>query len=69
MRHACEFNSSRIEGIAGESTIYRMRGENEDPMFFHKPKRMYFVFDLSASMMRFNGHDSRMDRSLEAAIS
>lgn len=27
-----------------------------------------FVFDLSASMTRFNGHDGRLDRSLECAL-
>ncbi|KAJ1562302.1 hypothetical protein HK405_013651 [Cladochytrium tenue] len=29
---------------------------------------MFFSFDLSASMMRFNGYDSRLDRSLECAL-
>lgn len=29
---------------------------------------MYFIFDLSASMTRFNGHDGRLDRSLECAL-
>nr|KAJ3422949.1 WD repeat-containing protein 92 [Polyrhizophydium stewartii] len=58
-----------VEGLAGERAIYRTRGDNDnDPTFQEKPKKMYIVFDLSASMMRFNGHDGRMDRSLEGAI-
>ncbi|KAJ3353547.1 von Willebrand factor A domain-containing protein 8 [Kappamyces sp. JEL0680] len=56
-----------VEGLAGERSIYRLRGENDDT-FQQKPKRMFFVFDLSASMMRFNGHDGRMDRSIECAL-
>ncbi|KAI8930150.1 AAA domain-containing protein [Entophlyctis helioformis] len=58
-----------VEGLAGDRAIYRTRGDNDnDPTFQEKPKKMFFVFDLSASMMRFNGHDGRMDRSLECAI-
>lgn len=57
-----------IEGLAGERSVYRVRGENEDNFFQTVPKQMYFVFDLSASMLRFNGHDGRMDRSLECAL-
>ena len=55
--------------MTGERAIYKRRGEKEDdPGFQQKPKKMYIVFDLSASMMRFNGHDSRLDRSLECAL-
>lgn len=57
-----------IEGLAGEKSIYKIRGENTDNYFQRLPKKMYIVFDLSASMMRFNGHDGRMDRSLECAL-
>ncbi|KAI8912686.1 AAA domain-containing protein [Gorgonomyces haynaldii] len=57
-----------IEGLTGEKTIYKVRGENEDDFYQEKPKKMIFVFDLSASMMRFNGHDGRLDRSLECAL-
>lgn len=57
-----------VEGLSGERAIYRLRGENDDELFQTNPKRMFFAFDLSASMMRFNGHDGRMDRSLECAL-
>ncbi|KAI9317743.1 AAA domain-containing protein [Dichotomocladium elegans] len=59
-----------IEGLTGERAIYRKRGE-DDPeigLFQDKPKRMNFVFDLSASMFRFNTHDRRLERSLEVAL-
>ncbi|KAI9253809.1 AAA domain-containing protein [Phascolomyces articulosus] len=59
-----------IEGLTGERAIYRKRGE-DDPeigLFQDKPKRMKFVFDLSASMYRFNTHDRRLERSLEVAL-
>ncbi|KAI7879625.1 hypothetical protein K492DRAFT_208133 [Lichtheimia hyalospora FSU 10163] len=59
-----------IEGLTGERAIYRKRGE-DDPgigLFQEKPKRMNFVFDLSASMFRFNTHDRRLERSLEVAL-
>jgi hypothetical protein len=39
-----------IEGLTGERAIYKKRGE-DDPelgLFQDKPKRMNFVFDLSA---------------------
>ncbi|CAG8469528.1 17842_t:CDS:10 [Acaulospora morrowiae] len=60
-----------IEGITGDRNIYKRRGENDPEVgFFHeKPKKMYFVFDLSASMYRFNSHDRRLDRSMEVALS
>jgi hypothetical protein len=58
-----------IEGMTGERAIYKRRGESDDPgMFQQKAKRLVFSFDLSASMARFNGHDQRLDRSLELAL-
>ncbi|KAJ8326810.1 hypothetical protein O5D80_004253 [Batrachochytrium dendrobatidis] len=58
-----------VEGLAGDRSIYRIRGDNNnDPAFQKLPKKLHFVFDLSASMMRFNGHDGRMERSLECAV-
>ncbi|KAJ2997148.1 von Willebrand factor A domain-containing protein 8 [Globomyces sp. JEL0801] len=57
-----------VEGLSGERAIYRLRGEDDDSMFHQKPKKLFFVFELSASMMRFNGYDGRLDRSLECAI-
>ncbi|OZJ04703.1 hypothetical protein BZG36_02531 [Bifiguratus adelaidae] len=58
-----------IEGITGERAIYKKRGDDDEiGMFQQKPKRMYFVFDLSASMYRFNTHDRRLERSMEVAL-
>ncbi|CAG8510049.1 14562_t:CDS:10, partial [Ambispora leptoticha] len=59
-----------IEGITGDYNIYKRRGENDPEIGFfqEKPKKMYFVFDLSASMFRFNTHDRRLDRSIEVAL-
>jgi hypothetical protein len=66
---AVHFLKYSIEGVTGERAIYKRRGENDnDPGFQQKPKKMYIVFDLSASMMRFNGYDGRLDRSLECAL-
>ncbi|KAG0792461.1 hypothetical protein G6F57_004554 [Rhizopus arrhizus] len=59
-----------VEGLTGERAIYKKRGD-DDPelgLFQEKPKRMNFVFDLSASMYRFNSHDRRLERSLEVAL-
>ncbi|CAJ0760628.1 2341_t:CDS:10 [Entrophospora sp. SA101] len=53
-----------IEGLTGESNIYKRRGDNDPDLGFFqdKPKKMVFAFDLSA---RFNSHDRRLDRSME----
>ncbi|KAG0177699.1 von Willebrand factor A domain-containing protein 8 [Apophysomyces sp. BC1021] len=59
-----------IEGLTGEKAIYKKRGE-DDPeigLFQEKPKQMSFIFDLSASMFRFNTHDRRLERSMEVAL-
>ena len=32
------------------------------------PKRIRLVVDVSGSMYRFNGHDGRLERSLEAVL-
>ncbi|KAI8617008.1 AAA domain-containing protein [Chytriomyces sp. MP71] len=56
-----------VEGVTGERAIYKRRGEDEST-FQHKPKKMFVTFDLSASMTRFNGLDSRLERSLECAL-
>ncbi|CAG8773067.1 14176_t:CDS:2, partial [Ambispora leptoticha] len=59
-----------IEGLTGDINIYKRRGENEPESGFYQahPKKIYFVFDLSASMYRFNSHDRRLDRSMEVAL-
>lgn len=53
-----------VDGVTGEKLIYRRRGEPDKPMglFQQKPKRLLFVVDVSASMVRFNGQDGRLDR-------
>ncbi|KAI9138938.1 AAA domain-containing protein [Paraphysoderma sedebokerense] len=59
-----------VEGMTGEHSVYKRRGE-EDPdphANWLKPKRLKFVFDVSASMYSFNGADGRLTRSLEAAL-
>ncbi|CAG8454960.1 7144_t:CDS:10 [Dentiscutata heterogama] len=59
-----------IEGLTGDVNIYKRRGENDPESGFYQahPKKIYFVFDLSASMYRFNSHDRRLDRSMEVAL-
>lgn len=45
-----DYHVHSVEGLTGERAIYRKRGE-DDPeigLFQDKPKRMNFVFDLSA---------------------
>jgi len=46
-----------IEGITGEKSIYKKRGEHEPepgaPQ--EKPKRLRLLVDVSGSMYRFNG--------------
>jgi hypothetical protein len=66
-----ELDESRLtEGLTGETAIYRRRGfekpELGRPQI--KPKRIRFVFDLSASMYRFQ-MDGRLSRSLETGKS
>lgn len=59
-----------IEGLAGERNIYRQRRE-EDPEVGAPqthPKRLRLVVDVSGSMYRFNGHDGRLERELEATL-
>ncbi len=59
-----------IEGITGEKSIYKKRAEQEPepgaPQ--EKPKRLRLLVDVSGSMYRFNGHDQRLERSMEAMI-
>ncbi|XP_060050736.1 von Willebrand factor A domain-containing protein 8 isoform X2 [Erinaceus europaeus] len=57
-----------IDGLTGEKAIYKRRGDLEPQMGSpqQKPKRLRLVVDVSGSMYRFNGVDSRLERSLEA---
>ena len=66
-----ELDDSRLlEGIMGESNIYRRRGRNDSSSSSEqqKPKRLRFVFDLSMSMGRYDSTDGRLRRSLETAV-
>eukprot|EP01134_Creolimax_fragrantissima_P006850 CFRG6850T1 len=58
-----------IDGVAGESNVYKRRGE-QPPMAGEQqqnPKRIRFVMDLSGSMYRFNGFDGRLNRMIDCA--
>ncbi|XP_069941398.1 von Willebrand factor A domain-containing protein 8 isoform X2 [Cherax quadricarinatus] len=59
-----------IEGLAGERNIYRQRHEEEPEIGAPQrhPKRLRLVVDVSGSMYRFNGHDGRLERELEATL-
>ncbi|KAI9056427.1 hypothetical protein FKP32DRAFT_1599153 [Trametes sanguinea] len=65
-----ELDDSRLtEGLTGEATVYKRRGmakpELGRPQL--KPKRIRFLFDISASMYRFQ-YDGRLKRSMETAV-
>ena len=55
-----------VENVLGEKNVYKKRGEDENNKnpFSKEKKRILFVFDVSASMYRFNGEDGRLDRLL-----
>ncbi|KNC71296.1 hypothetical protein SARC_16166, partial [Sphaeroforma arctica JP610] len=58
-----------IDGVTGESNIYKRRGE-QPPIAGERqqnPKRIRFVMDLSGSMYRFNGFDGRLNRMIDCA--
>uniref|UniRef100_A0A2C9MAM2 von Willebrand factor A domain-containing protein 8 n=1 Tax=Biomphalaria glabrata TaxID=6526 RepID=A0A2C9MAM2_BIOGL len=59
-----------IEGLTGESSIYKRRGEKEPEMGSPQehPKRLRLLVDVSGSMYRFDGHDSRLTREMEAVL-
>ncbi|CEM28123.1 unnamed protein product [Vitrella brassicaformis CCMP3155] len=57
-----------VDALTGERNVWKRRAERpENPLFTPLPKRISFVFDVSASMYRFNGYDSRLHRLLETA--
>uniref|UniRef100_A0A8C5PQG7 von Willebrand factor A domain-containing protein 8 n=1 Tax=Leptobrachium leishanense TaxID=445787 RepID=A0A8C5PQG7_9ANUR len=58
-----------IDGLTGEKSIYKRRGEKEPELGSpqQKPKRLRLLVDVSGSMYRFNGVDGRLERSMEAA--
>lgn len=59
-----------IEGLTGEKSIYKRRGEKEPELGTpqEKPKRIRLVVDVSGSMYRFNGYDGRLEREMEATL-
>ncbi|KAK0223975.1 AAA domain-containing protein [Armillaria fumosa] len=64
-----ELDDTRLtEGLTGEATVYKRRGMEKPELGRPqiKPKRIRFIFDLSASMYRFQ-YDGRLKRSLETA--
>lgn len=56
--------------VAGESAVFKRRANLEESTSCKSrpPKRLVVSFDLSASMHKFNGHDGRLDRSLECCL-
>ena len=63
-----ELDEARIvDGIAGDRAVYRRRAEQPpspgSPQL--KPKLLRFVIDCSGSMYYFNGHDRRLERTLQ----
>ncbi|CAE7247024.1 unnamed protein product [Symbiodinium microadriaticum] len=60
-----------VEGIAGERSVYKKRGEAEvrnqlGENTRRQKRRLCFVMDCSGSMYRFNSLDGRLNRMLEA---
>ncbi|KAJ7165324.1 AAA domain-containing protein [Mycena filopes] len=65
-----ELDDSRLtEGLTGEAAVYKRRGMEKPELGRPqiKPKRIRFIFDLSASMYRFQ-YDGRLQRSMETAV-
>ncbi|KAI0703059.1 AAA domain-containing protein [Cytidiella melzeri] len=65
-----ELDDARLtEGLTGEAAVYKRRGMAKPEMGRPqiKPKRIRFLFDISASMYRFQ-YDGRLARSLETAV-
>ncbi|WAR13926.1 VWA8-like protein [Mya arenaria] len=59
-----------IDGLTGERNVYKRRGEKEPEMGGQQehPKLLRLLVDCSGSMYRFNGHDGRLEREMEASI-
>lgn len=57
-----------VSGLAGESLVYKRRGEPDKMfgLFQKKPKRMLFLLDTSASMARAN--DERLAHLVDAVV-
>ena len=61
-----------VDALAGEKDVFKRRGipeHNGNPSSFPSDLlRVKLVVDISASMYRFNGFDSRLERLLEACL-
>lgn len=61
--------SKLVDSMAGEKSVFKRRGENDDPGVVQtKPKAISFVMDASSSMGHFNGSDRRLDRLVAATV-
>eukprot|EP01065_Artemidia_motanka_P045422 TRINITY_DN667_c0_g1_i1.p1 TRINITY_DN667_c0_g1~~TRINITY_DN667_c0_g1_i1.p1 ORF type:complete len:1933 (+),score=528.40 TRINITY_DN667_c0_g1_i1:53-5800(+) len=59
-----------VDARAGERNVFKRRADKR-PRFGEaqlRPKRIAFVFDVSASMYRFNGVDGRLRASVATAV-
>lgn len=68
---AGELDDNRlVDGVAGETHVFRKRGEPQKKVGFRQrhPKRILFALDTSASMARGNAADRRLDRMAEAVV-
>ena len=69
-----ELDDSRlVDALSGERDVFKRRGHSDeakrDSSSVHShPISIKLVVDISASMYRFNGHDSRLERLLEASL-
>ncbi|XP_059156251.1 von Willebrand factor A domain-containing protein 8-like [Physella acuta] len=63
-------DSKLIDGLTGEQFIYKRRGEKDPEMGSPQelPKRLRLLVDVSGSMYRFDGQDSRLTRQMEAVL-
>ncbi|KAI9908417.1 hypothetical protein PsorP6_004490 [Peronosclerospora sorghi] len=67
-------DSKLVDGIAGERLVFKRRGVSDSSFQSparpqgHEMKQMLFVMDVSGSMYRFNGQDSRLERMLETTL-
>ena len=68
-------DSKLVDGLTGDRLVFKRRGFPDQSTISNaasssegNKKRLHFVFDVSASMYRFNGEDRRLERVLEAAL-
>lgn len=70
-RHGELDDSRLVEGMAGETHVYKRRGKVQalykgNREYPRKQQRLRFVVDCSGSMYRFNSYDNRLNRCLQA---